>query len=142
MSTDLAQHFEQVTRLEVLFDQFEKLCRRQLDSLERGDLDELVRMLGEKEALIAEIARCSAENAAAWESLPDTGDLEPLGELLGRIEGRIRAIQELEDELGRRLNERKARTQRAMGGLQRAEKAVNAYRPVRQFAPRFLDQRK
>ncbi len=129
-----------------LFGHLLGLCGRELACLASPRLEGLGPILEEKEALVRKLARRAEEAASLWARLEEReGEEDPsLGPLLAsveRVRGKIESIREAEAEIARRLSDRSGEVRRLLGSLERGGRAMDAYRPIRNYAPRFVDRK-
>jgi hypothetical protein len=121
------------------------ICERVSACLAGETLDDLPAIIEEKEALIRKIQENSVRNAPLWaRSEEGTGEDSALGELsrmLEEVRGTVEAIQSAEARIAETLTSRTNEVQMAMGSISRGGKALDAYKPIRSYAPRFIDKK-
>lgn len=121
------------------------ICGRVSVCLAEKTVDDLPAIIDEKEALIRRIQENSVRNAPLWaRSEEGTGESSALGELsrmLEEVRGTVEAIQSAEARIAEILNNRTDEVRKAMGSISRGGKALGAYKPIRSYAPRFIDKK-
>ncbi len=121
------------------------ICERVSVCLAGETLDDLPAIIEEKEALIRKIQENSVRNAPLWaRSEEGTGEDPALGELsrmLEEVRGTVEAIQSAEARIAEILTSRTNEVRKAMGSISRGGKALGAYKPIRSYAPRFIDKK-
>jgi len=121
------------------------ICERVFVCVTGEALDDLPAIIEEKESLIRKIQEKSVRNAPLWaRSEEGTGENTALGELsrmLEEVRGTVEAIQSAEARIAEILTSRTNEVRKAMGSISRGGKALGAYKPIRSYAPRFIDRK-
>jgi len=121
-----------------------EICERVFVCVIGEDLDDLPAIIEEKEALIRKIQENSVRNAPLWvrseEGVGEDPALDELSQMLDEVRGTVEAIQSAEARISEILSSRKNEVQKAMGSITRGGKAMGAYKPIRSYAPRFIDK--
>ena len=122
-----------------------QICERELVCLADEELNGLSEILEGKEALIRKIQENSDQNAALWSQIDDWEGEEPaldgLSQAVEDIRETIEMIQGAEARIAEILSSRADEVQKALGSLIRGGKAMGAYKPIRSYAPRFIDKK-
>lgn len=121
------------------------ICKRVSACLAGETLDELPAIIEEKEGLIRKIQENSVRNAPLWaRSEEETGGdpaLSELSRMLEEVSGTVEAIQSAEARIAEVLTSRTNEVRKAMESISRGGKALGAYKPIRSYAPRFIDKK-
>jgi hypothetical protein len=121
------------------------LCGREYDLLSTPGLDDLPAIIEEKEKLIREIGEKSEHHSRLWAGFESSqeGDsaLDRLGESVGRVREVVEAIQRSEEKISELVLSRTEDVRRSLGAISHSGKALSAYKPVRSYAPRFVDRK-
>ncbi len=121
------------------------LCGREYASLSTPRLDDLSLIIEEKERFIREIGensdrhsplRAEFESAQGGDSATDR-----LGEAVDRVREVVEAVQKSEEKIAELVMSRSEEIQGALGTISQSGKALSAYKPVRNYAPRFVDRK-
>ena len=127
------------------FKELLNICEQVSECLAGETLDDLPVIIDEKEALIRKIQENSVRNAPLWaRSGDETGEdsvLSELSRMLEEVRGTVEAIQSAEARIAEILTSRTNEVQKAMGSISRGGKALGAYKPIRSYAPRFIDKK-
>ncbi len=122
-----------------------RICERELVCLADEELNGLSEILEGKEALIRKIQENSDQNTALWSQIDDWTEEEPaldgLSQAVENIRETIEMIQGAEARITEILSSRADEVQKALGSLIRGGKAMGAYKPIRSYAPRFIDKK-
>ena len=127
----------------VLFERLLDLSGQQLNCITGENLDELPAILEKKEALTRTAQENSDRNAPLW-SRVEEGDDETMDDLFDAVEKvreAVEAIQKIEEKIAEIVSTRSKEIQKALGIIAKSGKALNAYKPVRNYAPRFIDRK-
>lgn len=122
-----------------------EVCGREIFCLSGDNLDGLAVIVEEKESLIKKIQDASEQEAPIWDRvIGQTGEDPKIGELGGLLEEirkLVEEVQSAESRIAELLSQRAGEVRNSLGSLSHAGKAVDAYAPVRSFAPRFIDRK-
>lgn len=128
-----------------LFERLRALCGRELRCLALPGLEGMDAILAEKESLLRRLDERAAQAAPLWDRLRggggEGGRMPDLQRRVDQIREKIEEIQRLEAEIARGVGARRKEVQRSVSSLGRVGKAMEAYRPSRLYAPRFVDRK-
>ncbi|MEE9256070.1 MAG: flagellar export chaperone FlgN [bacterium] len=127
----------------VLFERLLDLSGQELDCITGKNLDELPAILEEKEALTRAAQESSDRNTPLWPQLEEGDDktMDDLFEAAEKVREAVEAIQKIEEKIAEIVSTRSKEIQKALGIIAKSGKALNAYKPVRNYAPRFVDRK-
>ncbi|MDP6366360.1 MAG: flagellar export chaperone FlgN [Nitrospinota bacterium] len=121
------------------------LCGREYASLSTPRLDDLSLIIEEKERFIREIEENSDRHSPLWAEFESAqgGDsaMDRLGEAVDRVREVVEAVQKSEEKIAELVMSRSEEIQGAIGTISQSGKALSAYKPVRNYAPRFVDRK-
>ncbi len=127
----------------VLFERLLDLSGQELDCITSRNLEELPAILEEKEALIRAAQESSDRNAPLWSRVEEGDDktMDDLFDAAEKVREAVEAIQKIEGKIAEIVSTRSGEIQKALGIIAKSGKALNAYKPVRNYAPRFIDRK-
>ncbi len=127
----------------VLFERLLDLSGQELDCITCKNLEELPAILEEKEALIRAAQESSDRNAPLWSRVEEGDDktMDDLFDAAEKVREAVEAIQKIEGKIAEILTTRSSEIQKALGIIAKSGKALSAYKPVRNYAPRFVDRK-
>lgn len=125
----------------VLFERLLDLSGQELVCFTSKNLDELPAILEEKEALVRAAQESSDRNTPLWPQLEERDDktMDDLFEAAEKVREAVEAVQKIEGKIAEIAATRSSEIQKALGVIAKSGKALNAYKPVRNYAPRFVD---
>lgn len=132
-----------------LFAQILDRARRQLQLIDTGDTDALMRLLGEKQRLIQQNETINRELEPVrrqWEQFRDAagaGLRQPIEQAFEQLRGHIAEVVELENQAQARAEKAKSEAGAQVGRMQTGKAMLKAYGGARRAAPpdpRFHDK--
>ncbi len=127
------------------YERLRDLCEREFDTLSGPDMEALTPILREKEKIIRDIEKSSERHAPLWAQVEDAegseSSLDDLGEAVQKVQGAVEAVQKSEEKIAELVSARSQEIRKALGAISKSGKALSAYKPVRTYAPRFLDRK-
>lgn len=123
------------------FEELQRICAQQIRCLGSDDLEALPAIVEEKEKLIQKIQQRSEEFAPLWAQVGEAAGRENLYQRVEKIRDTLETIQKSENQISEVLTRRADAVRKALGSLAQGGKAVNAYKPIRSYAPRFVDRK-
>jgi hypothetical protein len=125
----------------VLFERLLDLSSQELACITSKNLDGLPAVLEEKEALVRAAQESSNRNTPLWPQLEerDNKTMDDLFEAAEKVREAVEAVQKIEGKIAEIATTRSSEIQKALSVIAKSGKALNAYKPVRNYAPRFVD---
>jgi chorismate synthase len=143
----IAEKLISATKVDLVsYEELLVLSGREYAMLSAAGLDALPAIIEEKERLIRKIGESSDHNARLWTEFEESsqgGDsvMDRLGEAVERVREVIEAVQKSEEKIAELVLSRSEEVREALGAISHSGKALSAYKPVRSYAPRFIDRK-
>ena len=128
-----------------LFDKLLVVCDEEFACFSQEEIRGLEEVLAKKEVIIKRIEENGKKVAPLWERIEkwrgDEALLDRLNDGLAKIRESVEKVQLKEAAVAEGLARRSQEVGRSLGTLHEGGKALRVYRPVRTFAPCFVDKR-
>jgi hypothetical protein len=117
------------------------LCGDEYRCLSGENLDALPAILESKEDVIQGIQQNSSHYAPMWSRIEE-GDsaMDALGDVVGKVQEIVEVIRKRENKISELVAERVDEVRKALGAISKSDKALDAYKPVMTYSPRFVDR--